>query len=344
MNPILYTIFLLILLTSTIITFSSHHWLLAWIGLELNTLAMIPLISKPHHPRATEAAVKYFIIQTLASTIVLLSGTITAWQTGQWMIPQLTTTTLFTIALAMKLGLAPVHLWYPEVLQGTTLTTVLIISTWQKFAPLALLYMTLSHLSPNLLLFLGLISVTVGGWAGLGHTQLRKIMAYSSIGHMGWLMAALALNPALATLTIIIYVIMTAATLITLINTTAKTLSDIGAIWPQAPTQALLLMLSLLSLGGLPPLTGFIPKWFILENLTLNHLTALATPLALMSLPALYFYVRLTYFTTLTTPPTTQTLTFLYRLKQTPTLTPALTTILATTTLPLAHTIYSALT
>nr|ADC54885.1 NADH dehydrogenase subunit 2 [Pristurus sp. TRJ-2009a] len=343
MNPTLYGLFLLSLLTSTLITMSSNHWLLAWIGLELNTLAVLPLISNPHHPRATEATTKYFMAQTTASTIILLTGTLTAWHTGQWTISHSTpmlSTTLLTIAITMKLGLAPLHFWYPEVLQGSTMTTALIISTWQKLAPVALLYMILCTTPTNLMLTLGTISIMVGGWTGLIHTQVRKLMAYSSMGHMGWLLVALVLDPKLATFTMIIYLLMTTTMFMTLIATNAKTITDIGTIWPQAPAQASLMTLTLLSLGGLPPLTGFAPKWLIIKDLTLNHLTPLATMLALFSLPALYFYVRFTYFTTLTAPPTTHITTFMWRLNRTTSLTTALTATLATSMLPLTTTLY----
>nr|ADC54881.1 NADH dehydrogenase subunit 2 [Pristurus guichardi] len=342
MNTSLYSFFLLTLFSSTMITLSSNHWLLAWIGLELNTLAMIPLIASPHHPRATEATTKYFMVQTTASAVILLAGAITAWQTGQWGLsqPGSATKTLLISALLLKLGIAPAHFWYPEILQGTTMTTALIISTWQKMAPLALLYMTLDTLPTNLLLMLGLTSIIVGSWVGLNQTQLRKLMAYSSIGHMGWLLMALAMNPKLATLTFIIYLLMTTTMFIMLINTMTKTTMDMGTIWPHSPTQASLIMLTLLSLGGLPPLTGFSPKWLIIKDLTLNHLAPLATLTALMSLPALYFYVRLAYFTTLTTPPITQSTTFLWRLKHTTNLMLTPITMLTMFMTPLTATLY----
>nr|ADC54882.1 NADH dehydrogenase subunit 2 [Pristurus insignis] len=346
MNPTLYGIFLLSLLASTILTMSSNHWLLAWIGLELNTLAMIPLIAQPHHPRATEATTKYFLTQTTASTIILFVATLNAWQTGQWMIslpPSTGMTALLTIAIMMKLGLAPMHFWYPEVLQGATMTTALIISTWQKLAPMALLYMTMNYLPINLLLSLGFIATLIGGWTGLYHTQLRKLMAYSSISHMGWLMVALIINPKLGVLTLMIYLILTAAVFTTLITTSTKTIMDIGTIWPHTPMLASLVTLALLSLGGLPPLTGFMPKLLIIKDLASISLMPLATGLALLSLPALYFYVRCAYFIILTTPPNTHTTMFMWRLKQT--MTPTLSLIMTMTILmmPLTATLYPTL-
>nr|AEW46275.1 NADH dehydrogenase subunit 2 [Gehyra oceanica] len=320
MNPLIWSILITSLSTSTIITTASYHWLLAWVGLELNTMSIMPIIMKPHHPRATEATTKYFLIQTLAAALILFASTLNAWQTGHWAITNTSTpftTTIITTAIMLKLGAAPVHLWYPEIMQGSTLNTALIISTWQKIAPMAMLYMMHNNLSSTLLLTTGLLSALIGGLAGLNQTQTRKILAHSSIAHMGWLLTALAMNPALATLTLTLYIVMTTAMFTSLNITTTKTISDMGTTWPASPTLLTLSMLILTSLGGLPPMTGFIPKLLILNSLTMNHLLPLATLMALASLPSLFFYIRMAYMTTLTTAPTTTNNTYKWRLKPT---------------------------
>nr|BCO16543.1 NADH dehydrogenase subunit 2 [Nephrurus amyae] len=308
MNPLVSSLFFLSLAAGTIITLSSEHWLLAWAGVELNTLAIMPLISKQHHPRATEAATKYFLTQATASTLIIFASSLNAWKTGQWNILQLNihgANTILTLAIAMKLGLAPFHFWLPETLQGSTLSTALVISTWQKLAPALLLYMTANNLDKNTLMILGLLSSTLGGWLGLNHTQTRKIMAFSSVAHMGWLFMAIALNPNLTLITISTYIILTSALFTTLTTTTSKTLTDLGTTWPQSPTLLLTTMLILLSLGGLPPLTGFAPKFMILKELTTNNMITISTLMALSSLPSLFFYLRMSYITTLTLPPNT---------------------------------------
>nr|AIF79881.1 NADH dehydrogenase subunit 2 [Cnemaspis mcguirei]AIF79882.1 NADH dehydrogenase subunit 2 [Cnemaspis mcguirei]AIF79883.1 NADH dehydrogenase subunit 2 [Cnemaspis mcguirei] len=318
MNPMIWALLITIVSTSTILITASHHWLLAWLALELNTLSILPIIMKPNHPRATEAATKYFLIQTAAAAMILFAGTLNTWQTGQWSItytPTPYTTTIITAAIMLKLGLAPVHLWYPDVLQGSTMNTALILSTWQKIAPLALLVMISNHLSPNALLILGLLSALVGGWLGLNQTQVRKILAASSIAHMGWLISALALNPSLMTLTLLIYITMTTTVFSHMSTTNTKTIPDISITWTHSPALLLTTMLALISLGGLPPTTGFMPKWLILKELVTTELTPLALTLLLASLPSLFFYLRIMYLTTLTTPPTTTTTEYKWRLK-----------------------------
>nr|ATX74204.1 NADH dehydrogenase subunit 2 [Gehyra nana] len=342
MNPMIWSILITSLSTSTIITMTSHHWMLAWLGLEMNTLSILPITMKLHHPRATEATMKYFLIQALAAALILFASTLNAWQTGLWTITHSspTTATITTMAILLKLGATPVHLWYPEVLQGTTLNTALLISTWQKLAPLALLYMMHANLPNNLLLLTGLLSTLVGGWAGLNQTQTRKVMAHSSIAHMGWILIALSTSPELTTLTMMTYMIMTTAMFSSLNTTTTKTLSDIGTAWSTAPTMMTLTLLTLTSLGGLPPLTGFMPKLLILNELTTKLMLPLATTLALASLPSLFFYIRMAYTTTLTAPPNTTTTEHKWRFK--PQLSPAPTTTmtLALLMMPLAPTLY----
>nr|AIS92202.1 NADH dehydrogenase subunit 2 [Cyrtodactylus khasiensis] len=343
MNPLIWSTLITGLTTSTIITMTSHHWLLAWLSLELNTLSMLPIIMKPQHPRATEATTKYFLIQATAATMILYASTVNAWQTGQWSIPNssYTTTLLTTTAIMLKLGLAPVHIWYPQILQSTTMYTALTISTWQKLAPLALLYMTHNHLNQTVLLLIGLLSALIGGWSGLNQTQTRMIMAFSSIAHMGWLITALTLNPSLATLTMLTYIIMTTAMFTPLATTDAKTITDLATTWPTSPTTLALTMITLMSLGGLPPLTGFLPKWLILKELLATNMIPMATLILLASLPSLFFYIRLAYLTMLTSAPSTTSTKHWWRFKPK---WPPTTTALVTATallLPLTPSLYN---
>nr|AEW46318.1 NADH dehydrogenase subunit 2 [Hemiphyllodactylus ganoklonis] len=338
MNPLIWTILITSLSTSTIITMTSHHWLLAWLGLELNTLSILPLIMKTHHPRATEAATKYFLIQTSAAALILFASTINAWQTGHWSItftPTPITSTMVTIALMLKLGVAPTHLWYPEIIQNVTMNIALTISTWQKIAPLTMLLLLHATLPTALLLMASLMSILIGGITGLNQTQTRKIMAFSSIAHMGWLMAALTITPQLTALTTIIYIILTTATFTTLNSTTTKTITDTNTSWSNSQTLLTLTMLTLMSLGGLPPLTGFMPKLLILHNLIMNNTPLLGVVLALSSLPSLFFYIRLAYLTMLTTPPNNTNTKYNWRFKPTPLQTLTTMLILSLMLLPL---------
>nr|UXE55236.1 NADH dehydrogenase subunit 2 [Cnemaspis alwisi]UXE55237.1 NADH dehydrogenase subunit 2 [Cnemaspis alwisi]UXE55238.1 NADH dehydrogenase subunit 2 [Cnemaspis alwisi]UXE55239.1 NADH dehydrogenase subunit 2 [Cnemaspis alwisi] len=344
MSPLTLTLFLTSLTTSTTIVMLSHHWLLAWLALELNTLSILPMITKQHHPRATEAATKYFLTQAAAAALILFTSTVNAWQTGQWNITMSNTTlttTMITFALMLKLGLAPVHFWYPEVLQGSTLLTALLISTWQKIAPLTLLYMTMPTLPTNVTLLIGVTSTLIGGWAGLNQTQTRKIMAFSSIAHMGWLITVITMNPSLTTLTYLMYVIMTSSLFISLNINTTNSIASLSTVWSHSPMLLTMMMLTLMALGGLPPLSGFMPKWLILKELTEANLFMLSTTMAMASLPSLFFYIRMTYTTTLTLTPTSTNIKHNWRFKTPHTLIHTATMTTTLLLLPMMPTLYT---
>nr|AHY87005.1 NADH dehydrogenase subunit 2 [Chalcoparia singalensis]QNH73586.1 NADH dehydrogenase subunit 2 [Chalcoparia singalensis] len=308
MNPQAKLVFMFSLILGTSITLSSNHWVLAWTGLEINTLAILPLISKSHHPRAIEAATKYFLTQAAASALVLFSSMTNAWHTGQWDITQLShpmSCLILTSAISMKLGLVPFHFWFPEVLQGSPLTTGLILSTIMKLPPLTLLYMTSPSLNPTVLTTMAILSAALGGWMGLNQTQIRKILAFSSISHLGWMAIILAYNPKLTLLNFYLYSLMTATVFLTLNTMKVLKLSTLMTAWTKVPAMNAMLMLTLLSLAGLPPLTGFLPKWLIIQELTKQDMAPAATMMALLSLLSLFFYLRLAYCTTITLPPHT---------------------------------------
>nr|AAO21613.1 NADH subunit 2 [Aphanius iberus] len=316
MNPYIFSTLLFALGLGTTLTFASSHWLIAWMGLEINTLAIIPLMTQHHHPRAVEAATKYFLTQATAAAMLLFASISNAWLSGQWDILQMhhpLPTTLVTLALALKIGLAPLHAWMPEVLQGLDLTTGLILSTWQKLAPFCLI-LQLQHTNHQVLLILGLLSTLVGGWGGLNQTQLRKILAYSSIAHLGWMILVLQFSPSLTLVTLLTYFIMTFSLFLAFKLNHSTNINSLSSSWAKAPALTSILPLILLSLGGLPPLTGFFPKWMILLELTKQNLALTATLAAFSALLSLYFYLRLSYAMTLTISPNNLTGTLPWRL------------------------------
>nr|ANH20458.1 NADH dehydrogenase subunit 2 [Pyrocephalus rubinus piurae] len=342
MNPQAKFIFSMSLLLGTTITISSNHWIMAWAGLEINTLAILPLISKSHHPRAIEASTKYFLVQATASTLLLFSSMTSAWFTGQWDITQLTHSVsclLLTTAISMKLGLVPFHFWFPEVLQGSSLMTSLLLATIMKFPPTVLFLLTSPSLNPTLLSMLAIASAALGGWMGLNQTQIRKIMAFSSISHLGWMTIILIYNPKLTLIAFYLYSLTTAAIFSALSVINSLKLTTLMTAWSKIPALSATLMLSLLSLAGLPPLTGFLPKWLIIQELTKQELTATATIIALLSLLGLFFYLRLAYCATITLPPNSANHMKQWRTnKLINSLTPTLI-MMSTTLLPLSPTI-----
>nr|ADW41672.1 NADH dehydrogenase subunit 2 [Aratinga auricapillus] len=306
MTPLAKLISASSILLGTTITITSSHWMAAWIGLEINTLSIIPLISKSHHPRAIEATTKYFLVQAAASALLLFSGTTNAWYTGQWDVTQLShppSCLLLTTAIAIKLGLVPFHFWFPEVLQGTSFITALLLSTVMKLPPITILLITSHSLNSTLLTSMSIMSIALGGWMGLNQTQTRKILAFSSISHIGWMTITIIYSPKLTLLTFYIYTLMTVSIFLTMDTTNTMNLPTLMTSWTKTPMLSTTLMLTLLSLAGLPPLTGFLPKWLIIQELIKQELTTTSTAISLLSLLSLFFYLRLAYCSTITLPP-----------------------------------------
>nr|ADJ38407.1 NADH dehydrogenase subunit 2 [Crypturellus obsoletus] len=346
MNPYAKLILMISISLGSLITMSSSHWILAWTGLEINTLATIPLISKHHHPRAVEASTKYFLTQASASALMLFSSMINAWSTGQWDITHLTNPTaslLLTTAIAMKLGLAPFHFWFPEVLQGASLTTALLLSTVIKLPPLTILALTSPSLNPTLLTTMAIASTALGGWMGLNQTQIRKIMAFSSISHLGWMATIIVHNPKLTILAFYLYILMTTPVFLSLNMIKTMNLPTLLASWTKSPTINASLMLTLLSLAGLPPLSGFLPKWMILQELTTQEMTPLAIIISMLSLLGLFFYLRLAYHATITLPPNSSNYMKVWNMNKSTNPLTAILTSLSITILPISPMVISML-
>nr|YP_010947190.1 NADH dehydrogenase subunit 2 [Elephantulus brachyrhynchus]WGO62130.1 NADH dehydrogenase subunit 2 [Elephantulus brachyrhynchus] len=307
MNPLTTSLIGITLISGSLLTMLSSHWLTAWLGLEMNLFAIIPLIINPHNPRSIEGATKYFLTQASASMLLMMAAMINFMDSGQWSLLNLNNSfasLLMLTAILMKLGMAPFHFWVPEVLQSSSLLTGTILLTWQKLAPMSILYQTAPSMNHNILMSAAVISIAVGGWGGLNQTLLRKIMAYSSIAHMGWMTAIIIFNPAITLLNLSIYIILTFTLFMTLMINQSTTLTALATGWNKAPIIMMILLTSLMSTGGLPPFTGFAPKWLIIQEMIKNNNLILPLTMAIMALLNLYFYMRLAYSTALTMFPT----------------------------------------
>nr|ANC49746.1 NADH dehydrogenase subunit 2 [Petaurista elegans caniceps] len=303
MNPLTANTIYFTLFSGTLIALISSHWLLIWVGLEMSLLAMIPILTYKTNSRSIEAASKYFLIQATASMILMMAAIINFMYLGQWTIMnpinQLSSS-MFTIALSMKMGLAPFHMWVPEVTQGVSLMSGLILLTWQKIAPISILFQITQSIDFSLTMLMGTLSIILGGWGGLNQTQLRKILAYSSIAHMGWMVTIITFNPTLSMFNLIIYIMLTINMFLLLYYYKKTSTLSLSNSWNKSPLLVSITLIILVSLGGLPPLTGFSPKWMIIKELVANENIIIPTLMAVMALLNLYFYMRIIYSTSLT--------------------------------------------
>nr|ARH54299.1 NADH dehydrogenase subunit 2 [Curculionidae sp. 4 AH-2016] len=280
---------------STLIVISSLSWMSAWIGLEMNLLAIMPLMKNNKSKLAAESMIKYFMIQTMASTLLLFSIIIFSifkfLSTDFIFISSLLTNS----ALLMKMGAAPFHFWLPEISSGMSWKMNFIILTWQKIAPMILL--SYSIYTPMFLSIIIIISSLTSGIQGINQICLRKIMAYSSINHSSWMIATIMNSMNIWFYYFLIYSIINFNIMIILNKYHIYYFSQLSYLFFSNKYLKFLFMLNFLSLGGLPPFLGFFPKWITINIFIYENYFVLSFLLIVFTLISLYFYLRISFST-----------------------------------------------
>lgn len=279
----------------TIISVSSITWLGTWIGLEINLLSFIPLIKEKNNSYASESSMKYFLVQALASavfffSIIIISG-INFINSEIYIISDLILI-IINSSLLLKIGAAPFHFWFPEIIEGMRWINRLILITWQKIAPIMILSYSLK--SSNFILIIIIICSIIGRIGGLNQTSLRKIIAFSSINHIGWIIRSFLRNEIIWIIYFLIYSSISAAIILLLNSFNVFYLSQIFTLIRKNILIKFRILLNLLSLGGLPPFLGFFPKWIIIQQLR-NKYRLVILIIILATLITLFFYMRIAY-------------------------------------------------
>nr|YP_010490510.1 NADH dehydrogenase subunit 2 [Regioscalpellum regium]UWM12996.1 NADH dehydrogenase subunit 2 [Regioscalpellum regium] len=285
--PLVYIFFILV---GTIMTISSHSIFGMWFGMEVNLMAFMPMITNlENNKKSSEASIKYFIIQSIASTFFLLFCFLFyETQTSSFMSSNLMS--IITLTLGLKMGLSPLHFWFPEVLEGLNWSNTLIMLTWQKVAPLFILSILFQ---PSVLIMLIFFSSFMGAISGLNQTSLRKILAFSSISHLSWISALIMVKSELWINYLIIYSFTSFIVCLSFWYYSLNYFSQL--LWVKDLMKKVIVFINILSLAGLPPLLGFLPKLMTINLLLYNF--SLLIILILSSLITLYFYSRLCFST-----------------------------------------------
>nr|URH17021.1 NADH dehydrogenase subunit 2 [Pericapritermes sp. H SH-2022a] len=285
---------LITLVGGMLVSVSSNSWLGAWMGLEINLMSFIPLMSNVKNMYNTEASLKYFIVQVLASATLLfmvVMKTLTEDLFTFEMNPH--TPMIICTPLLLKSGAAPLHWWFPGVMEGLSWENCALLMTVQKAAPL----MLMSYLIEINIFTLSVIlmSTMVGAIGGLNQTSMRKILTYSSINHTGWMLIALTMSENLWMVYFAIYSTL-ALTVVAAIKLSGVSFINQTMMTNKETTLTKFMMFtSLLSLGGLPPFLGFLPKWIVIQAMITNNMAPLATVVVVMSLITLYYYLKISY-------------------------------------------------
>nr|YP_009654888.1 NADH dehydrogenase subunit 2 [Eocanthecona thomsoni]QCI09865.1 NADH dehydrogenase subunit 2 [Eocanthecona thomsoni] len=271
------------MIMSTMITLSSNNWISMWIGLEINMMSFIPLILLKINKSSSEAAMIYFLTQSVSSMLLMMSVLI---MMCKYLIPMNLINMMILMSIMIKLGAAPFHMWIPNIITKMEWNKCGIMLTWQKIAPLFMIS-NMNNYNINLMI---IMSVMVGALGGLNQTSLRKMMAYSSINHIGWM---LAINKSMNLW--IIYLITYSFMMISLcylfFNYKFNFINQMSSI-NMSNTEKISFSIMMLSMGGLPPFIGFLPKWIVIQTLVKEQETLLILIMIMISLVTLMYYLR----------------------------------------------------
>lgn len=285
---------LITLVGGILVSISSNSWLGAWIGLEINLISFIPLMSNVKNIYNTEASLKYFIVQVLASATLLfivvmktLTEDLFTFEINPY------TPIIICTPLLLKSGAAPLHWWFPGVIEGLRWENCALLITVQKAAPIILISYLIEINVFTLRIIL--ISTFVGAIGGLNQTSIRKILTYSSINHTGWILIALTTRESLWIVYFIIYSTLTLTVVSTIKLSGVSFINQTIITNKETTLTKFIIFTSLLSLGGLPPFLGFLPKWIVIQAIITNNIAPLATIVVVTSLITLYYYLKISY-------------------------------------------------
>nr|ARH54901.1 NADH dehydrogenase subunit 2 [Campyloscelina sp. AH-2016] len=295
MKNLYKSIFFILTIISTLISISSLSWFTAWMGLEMNLLSIIPLMKNFLNSNSAEASIKYFIIQAMASSMLLFSIIIFSKTKNFNLELTLLSSLMINSSLLMKMGAAPFHFWLPEVVTGLNWELIFILLTWQKIAPMILLFYSI--FSPMFLSIIIIFSSLISGIQGINQMCLRKIMAYSSINHISWMISSILTSLNMWMYYFMFYMITNLNIMVMFNKYKIFYINQLSKLFNHNKMIKFLFMLNFLSLGGLPPFLGFFPKWMTIHFLINFNFFTLSLILIIFTLMTLYFYMRITFST-----------------------------------------------
>jgi NADH-quinone oxidoreductase subunit N len=320
--------FVLLMLFATLgmmVMVSANHFVLLYLGLEilaLSTYAMVAL--NRDSATSTEAAMKYFILGALASGLLLYGMSMVYGGTGSLDVaviaktiefsrandPLVTFGVVFVVAgLAFKLGAVPFHMWVPDVYQGAPTPMTMFIGTASKIAAFGFLIRILADALAGasadwqgMLVVLAVASLAVGNIIAIAQTNLKRMLAYSTISHMGFLLLGILAGTNNGYAASMFYIVTYALTtlgafgIIMLLSREgfeAEELEDFKGLNQRSPWVAFLMLVMMFSMAGIPPFVGFFAKLSVLEAVLQAGYTWLVVYAVMMSVIGAYYYLRI---------------------------------------------------
>lgn len=322
-----YYVLMLSALMGASVLVSAHNLPVLYLGLELMSLSLYALVAMSRRPAAVEAGMKYFVLGAISSGIILygfsliyglsaslefseIAGSLAANVDRAEYLASFVFAMVFILAgIAFKLGVVPFHMWVPDVYQGAPLSVTLFISSASKLAAFGLIARLLYEVAAPVGLQLGyllvpfaVLSMFFGNIVAIAQSDLRRMLAYSTIAHMGFMLlgpiAGGGIGFAAAMFYVLVYALMSVGAFGLILalgrsNVEAVHLEQYAGLARRDPVSAALLGLLMFSLAGVPPFAGFWAKWFVLLEVVRSGYILLAVAAVLSSVIGVYFYLRL---------------------------------------------------
>nr|WKW95578.1 NADH dehydrogenase subunit 2 [Histampica sp. CS049] len=291
-------IFNICLILSLVILGMSSSWLVIWILVETITVCIVVLmLSETITPRNVEAITKYYIMQAVASALLLFGILLHLRGSGSFDIYSQYSSLeniFILVAIFVKLAVFP-NFWFVDLISGLAPTRAFYALVLSKIAPLFIFYFLVSEEQFVFCSIIGLFSVLSGGMMGINQTSIRKILAYSSIANLGWFIICFPILPATVSAgAFFVYILGVWPILFVCSAFSAHCLLKSSNL-NSSGFSIMIFILSLLSLGGLPPLLGFFVKWAMFQGLLSSGYLWVCGVLILGSLLSLFFYLNIIY-------------------------------------------------
>ena len=302
-----FSLLMVLLILGGILLISSANWISIYLAIELQTLILfIQITLKKNSPYGSEAGLKYFILSALSSSLFLFGCALLYGCTGEISVQGVNSILiidvgkiLITISLLFKFTAAPFHMWAPDVYQGAPTIITALLATVPKIS----IFSILLQISPviNIILLSSLISIIWGAIGALNQANLKRLIAYSSINHMGFILLAIGINTfesiQASLIYIIIYLITTICTFSIILSLGLKKniIIEISGLGRYNPIKGITLSLIFLSIAGVPPLAGFLGKLLVLLPAIVNNYFLISIVVIVSSVIAAVYYIRLVH-------------------------------------------------
>jgi NADH-quinone oxidoreductase subunit N len=319
-----YPVMILLSTVGMMLMISANNMIGIYLGLELQNLGLYVLASfHRDNLRSTESGLKYFVLSSLSSGLLLYGITLVYGYTGSVGFHEIAAALaagprsigllfgiVFVLAgLIFKISAVPFHMWTPDVYEGAPTPVTTFLASAPKMAAMAFLVRTtVDAFQPaaadwqQVIVFVSIASMALGSFAAIGQRNFKRLMAYSSIGHMGFALVGLSANTPAGVRGVVIYMLiylaMTLGTFAFILSMRRKgeqveSIDDMAGLAATNPVMATIMTILLFSLAGIPPLAGFWAKWYVFLAAINAHLYALAVIGVLTSVVAAFYYLRI---------------------------------------------------